>query len=362
MAQIVEEKPKLRVNWGKLIGGTVLTALAVGCGSFDMYNNVVFGMEKSVPIAGTFVIAAIGLLALPAMAKGRLCTWDVRVWFFVGVCGALSLYAGFKNHMTSQRNHDMAQAAIATSYNQAQDAIKHAENDLALAKVEIANIGEMMGSAELSQALNTATKLYEDNKAICGPVCKDAREKVQKLPDRVAAAKAKEDAQARARDAQARMDREKAKAPAAPKAAGESAQEEALMSILLLLATIVGATFFEQGVAYVREAVAYEMPKKVRVVKKPGTVEKPVDTTARGLPGFIALCKHGDPIAQKDVMASLTAWWHATGQKGDVPSARALGFALGKAGFEKSEDRNRRVQYAIKLPETGLKLVAGLAN
>lgn len=354
-----EIKPKLRIAWGKLAGGTALLLFAVGGGGFDMYNNWMFGLEKSVPIAGTFILAAIGLMALPGLAEGKT---DIRTWFLVGVCGLLCLYAGGKNHMASQRNHDLAQAAVTTRYDQAQAAIKDAEADIRQAKIEIAGVHEILGSEELQrlhhEARERASKESSGDRGGCGRRCRAAEDEAKSYLSRIASAKAKEDAQGRLDAAQARMDAEKAKAPAAPKQAGESAQEETLMAVLLLLVTIVGATFFERGVKEIRAAVDWEVPKKVRASVK--TDAQPVATpAARGLAGFVGLCKHGEFVPIKDAHAVLERWWKVTGQKGEVPAARTLSAAFSKDGFDKRVDRNKRSFFAVKTPDAGLRLVAG---
>lgn len=362
MTLVTEEqtKPKLRIAWGKLAGGTALLLFAVGGGGFDMYNNWMFGLEKSVPIAGTFILAAIGLMALPGLAEGKT---DIRTWFLVGVCGLLCLYAGGKNHMASQRNHDLAQAAITTRYDQAQSAIKDAEADIRQAKAEIAGIDELMGSEELQrlhhEARERANKESSGDRGGCGKRCRAAEDEAKSYLSRIASAKAKEDAQGRLDAAQARMDAEKAKAPAAPKQAGESAQEETLMAVLLLLVTIVGATFFERGVKEIRAAVSWDEPKRAKVVAVKSDAQ-PVSTPAtRGMAGFIGQCKHGEMVPIKEAHASLARWWKLTGQKGEVPKERALSTAFSKGGFEKHLDRNKKAFFAVKTPEAGLKLVAG---
>lgn len=354
-----QPKPKLRIAWGRAAGGAALLLFAGGCGFADLVNNAAFGAEKSYMIAVTFVLAAIGLMALPAMAEGK---HDVRTWFMVVACGAISLFAGYKNHMASQRNHDLSQAAVTTRYEQAQKAIGDAEADIRQVKAEIAGITEMMGSDELQrlhhEARERASKESSGDRGGCGKRCRAAEDEVRGYLSRIASAKAKEDAQGRLLAAQARMDAEKAQAPSAPKQAGESAQEETLMAVLLLLVTIVGATFFERGVKEIRGAVGWEAPGKKRVAP---AVAQPMAIVAgaKGLPAFIGLCKHGEMVPIKEAHASLERWWKLTGQKGEVPKERALSIAFTKAGFEKRLDRNKKAFFAVKAPEAGLRLVAG---
>lgn len=355
-----QPKPKLRVQWPKLIGGASLTALAIWCGLMDLVNNATFGVQKSPTIAGIFIAAAIGLMLLPVMANG----WkDVHAWFMVVVCGIISMFAGFQNHMASQRNHDLEQAAITTRYNQAQAAIVSAEEDARQAKADIAGNGEMMGSEELSRIYAEAkgrrdVEMSADRGAKCGRNCRAAEKLMDETLPRIAAAKAKEDAQGRLDAALARMTAEKSSAPAAPKQAGATAAEETVMAVILLLASIVGATFFERGVKEIKGAVSWEAPGKKRAAP---VASQPMAIVpgAKGLPAFIGLCKHGEMVPIKEAHAALERWWKATGQKGVLPAARTLSAALEKAGFEKQVDRNKRSFFAVKAPEAGLRLVAG---
>lgn len=355
-----EPKPKLRIAWGRMAGGASLTALAVWCGGMDLLNNATFGMQKSMTIAGIFIAAAIGLMLLPVMANG----WkDVHAWFMVVVCGIISMFAGFQNHMASQRNHDLAQAAITTRYEQAQKAIGQADADIVLAKSEISDIREMLGSSELQRIYDEAKarrdqEMSADRGAKCGRNCRAAEKLMDDTLARIASAKAKEAAQDRLDAAMVRMASEKSNAPAAPKQASASATEETVMAVILLLASIVGATFFERGVKELNGAWNWEAPKKARAA--PAQAVAILKTpAANGVAGFVGLCKHGDMIPIKEAHAALERWWKATGQKGPCPAARTLSAALEKAGFEKQVDRNKRSFFAVKTPEAGLRLVAG---
>lgn len=357
--QEAEPKPKLHVQWGPMTSGLLTAGFALGCGGADLINNAIFGWQKGGLIAAGFVIAAIGLMGLPAKARGL---HDVPVWLMVAACGALSLFAGYKNHTANQRNFDLAQAAITTRYNQAQDAIRNAEEDARQAKAEIAGIAEMMGSEELQrlhdEAKARAEKESSGDRGGCGRRCRAAEDEAKGYLSRIASARAKEDAQGRLEASIARMNREKASAPAAPKQAGESDHEEMIMAFLLLLVTVIGATFFERGFKEIKGAISWEAPKRQRVAAK---TDAPVASTpaARGLAGFIGLCKHGEMVPIKEAHAALERWWKATGQKGVLPAARTLSSALEKAGFEKQVDRNKRSFFAVKAPEAGLRLVAG---
>lgn len=334
-----QPKPKLRIAWGRAAGGAALLLFAGGCGFADLVNNAAFGAEKSYMIAVTFVLAAIGLMALPAMAEGK---HDVRTWFMVVACGAISLFAGYKNHMASQRNHDLAQAAVTTRYEQAQKAIGDAEADIRQAKAEIAGIAEQMGSEELQrlhhEARERASKESSGDRGGCGKRCRAAEDEVRGYLSRIASAKAKEDAQGRLLAAQARMDAEKAQAPSAPKQAGESAQEETLMAVLLLLVTIVGATFFERGVKEIQGALSRDVPGKKRAAPVERKLAVVAEAPAPGkkksdMDGFLdswTETSEGPPLQAGEFYKCLVAHWAQHHPGKNVPTTTALGRALGE--------------------------------
>lgn len=335
-----QPKPKLRVQWPKLIGGSSLTVLAIWCGGMDLLNNATFGMQKSLTIAGIFIAAAVGLMLLPVMANG----WkDVHAWFMVVVCGIISMFAGFQNHMASQRNHDLEQAAITTRYNQAQAAIVSAEEDARQAKADIAGNGEMMGSEELSRIYAEAkgrrdVEMSADRGAKCGRNCRAAEKLMDETLPRIAAAKAKEDAQGRLDAALTRMTAEKSSAPAAPKQAGATAAEETVMAVILLLASIVGATFFERGVREIGGAVSWEAPGKKRAAPVERKLSVVAEAPAPGkkksdMDGFLdswTEASEGPPLQAGEFFKCLVAHWAQHHPGKNVPTTTALGRALGE--------------------------------
>lgn len=333
-----QDKPKRLIKWGVLTKGSFAVAFAVGCAGVDVYNNAIFGFEKSLPIAVAFIAAGVGLAALPFMSKGHR---DYQVWGLVVVCALVSAFAGYKNHMASQRNHELAEKAITDRYNEARKAIEAAEKRYKAASAEVAGIAEQSGSAELQIALDAATKLYDDNKSSCGPVCKDARGKMQTLPERIGQAKAREDAQKRANEAWADMQAEKAKAPAQARAVSDNATEEAAMAALLIALTIIGATCLHRGFEDVHAGWQGEIvkPKKPMTLKKAEAVAvQAVAEKKNDIKAYIQNCLEPGTKAtsSSDIYADFCAWWamHNPGQK--VPTTTMFGTAMGKA-YSKSK-------------------------
>jgi hypothetical protein len=353
------DKPKRQIKWGQLAQGISVCTLALTCAGADIYNNAVFALEKSAVIAIAFVVAGAGLVLLPTMAKGR----DIIIAFLVLVCGGLSLFAGYQNHMTSQRNHDLAEKAITERYGQSLKAIKAAEAAYHKAEADVEKISETTGSAELKVALDAASKLYEDNKAACGPVCKKAQKEMETLPDRIGKAKAKEDAQKRMSDALARWNSEKASAPKQAKAAGVSAAEENIMAVLLLLLTIGGATLTHRGWHLITTSVVIVMPAKIKrdPVAKPVVkqIAAPVET-ADGLKEFIAQCvtpTEGEPTTStSSAHAALEDWWRIRQKGKPCPTAKAFGDAMTVAGIKRKKVKGR-IHYQARLEKQHLMVV-----
>lgn len=347
---IVAEKPKRHIRLGMLAEGGLGLAFALACVGMDIYNNAVFGFEQSPAIAGLFIIGGVGLAYLPGLVK----SWtDVQAILLVVVCGVMTLFAGYQNHMASQKNHALANSATTERYNAAQDAIKAADKAYREAKSEAAGIAEQSGYDELKIAYDAASKLYEDNKALCGPICRDARDQVKLLPDRMGKAKAKADAQKRADEAWARMEREKQAAPAQAKASGVTEQEEQVMAILLLLLSVVGATMAHRSYATLRGAfVEAPAPKPVRVAAK-----KAVSVVEMGqkekLDACLATCTaeaSDGPLVGSDKFRVMVAdYWRAHHNGEPVPSQKAIGQAMA-ARYKRGKDpKSGKIGYHARI-------------
>jgi hypothetical protein len=347
------EKPKRHVKWGQFSEGACSVAFALACGGVDIYNNAAFGMEKNGAIAAMFVVAGFGLVYLPGTVKNRL---DIQALGLVVVCAAMTLFAGYQNHMASQKNHTLADAAVTERYNAAQTAIKAANDDYTKAKAEFEGIAETSGYDELKIAYDAAIKLYEDNKDSCGPICKDARDQIKLLPDRMGKAKAKADAHVRVTEALARMASEKGKAPKQAKAAGVSEREEEVMAILLLLLSVVGATMAHRGYRQMTSAftdapapkVKREPAKKVAAATEMGQrekLEKCLDTCTSEAPD--------GPLVGSDKFRQMVHdYWRAHHPSEPVPSQRAIGGMMGKEykNYRKGKDtKTGNIGYFAKI-------------
>ena len=90
------------------------------------------------------------------------------------------------------------------------------------------------------------------------------------------------------------------------------------------------------------KAAAGTMPR-VTVTLRP--------TVGMQLLEFVRACKPShDIVPAKAIYECMVNWWKATGQVGDIPSARRLSFALLDAGIKRFFDRNKCAFYGISLP------------
>lgn len=349
------------IDWNKGLGGLATAGFALFCGWLDITNNATFAADKSTVITGLAYAAGAGLLLFPTQARGRR---DIMVWIMVGVCGAITLFAGYHNHMTAQGDADRRRAAQTNRHAQSQAAITRLTAELTSAAAERDSIAEPMGAAQLQAIYDEAKErrgleVTPDRGGKCGDRCKAAEKTMAATLPRIADATARERAGARADAIAAELKRERAGAPAQALTAGATAGEETLMAMLWLMLSVGGAAFFDRGIVQIRasrQPVIAPPVKRERTAKAPAApsvapavAPKPA-APAYGLPGFLAQCTKGPEVPQKDVLDALHNWWRATAQTGAPPSQRALGIALKNAGFEKSEDRKRRVLYAIKVP------------
>jgi hypothetical protein len=353
-------KPKRQIKWGQLGDGAFALTVGLTCAGADIYNNVVFTVDKSTAMAVIFVAAGFGLALLPGLARGG---WrDFQVWAIVAICGGLCLLAGYKNHMTSQRNHDLLEAGITERYNQAQAAIKAAEDDYRVAKAAEEAIAETMGSAELKVIVDAKGETIKSECAVRGPKCRKAEDDREAYAKRLGDAKAKEAAQARMSDALARMEREKAAAPAQAKAASASAEEEQIMAVLLLLFTVIGATLTHRGQHLIKASFVTIPEPKAKRESAPKPVAKPVAPieATDGLKEFIGqavTATEGEPTTSaKDAYAAMCSWWAVRQAGKPCPKEKAFGDAMTVAGIKRKKVKGR-IHYQAKLEKQHLLVV-----
>lgn len=383
-----QEPPTRRIT--RLALGTGLIAMALAFAVADMFDNYVFGAQRSAVIGWLFVLAALGLLIIP-VALDEFRKWQ-GVLIVVGVlCLGISFMAGMANNLNAQASRALALREENARLDDARRALASAEDDLRAAKRDRDAIAELGASTDLQRQHDAArdardAEMNDERRGkTCGKACRDAEALMKALAPRITDAKAKEAARERVAEAEARASAARVSLPetrqsvqreaevlagfiGAPVAAVASVWDF-MVALLTVLAKIIGPMMSGPGAWLIRtsrepvpepEAKPQPKPKPARpsatseaaarVVR--GMTNTPAPPPKVGLAGFIEACRPGPLIPQKDVASALSRWWHATGQEGDIPAPRTLGLALVGAGFERTtQGRNKVPHYAIQLPQ-----------
>lgn len=379
-----QPKPKLRIAWGKLVPGGILAVIVSATVVADIWNNAGYAYVSMGPGAA-LIAGAVGLMVGLAPLVAYFIGWDTALraasGFCTVACVMFALFAyGEKNgaQQGAKARAGMSMADADAARQEARDARAEAAGIKEIASVR--DLEALQASAKSSLDSATAAAKKQGIECIQSKRCRKERDSLDQVTERLGKARAKAEAIERAEKAEQRVSTAKSEVKeAGPIAANAMAsqasawfsldvrtteQQFALIMMLVLVGSTLSLAFLgEHATKLMVEAFRQETPKPVRV-SRPGVVKpaEPVALTpsAKGLPGFLALCKHGEPTLQKDIREAVDRHWVTTKQTGPIPSDRALGMALVKHGFEKIVDRQKRVSYAIKLPETVLKLVAGL--
>lgn len=368
-----QPKPKLRVQWPKLIGGVTLAVMVLWALKVDLGNNWSYGNTISHEAALVAALCAFGVAALPIVAQlyGR---WTLILQGATAACVAGTIACAFLAYKDKQNAELMARSGKQATYANAQRDADAAREEAKQAREEANKISEPASVADLEDMAARARKTHQDAEnfakgqgLICArnKRCREASTALDGVSERLGKARMKQAELERAGRAEERVNKLKVEAKDGPADAGTFAHGGVLsiVNALFIAATVMIGLLGEQAIALVQGAFTWDQPKPVKLARSP-VVKKaePValTPTAKGLPGFLALCKHGEQTPQKDIREAVDRYWVTTKQPGPPPSDRALGMAIVKHGFEKVVDRQKRVSYAIKLPDTGLKLVAGL--
>ena len=376
--QEAEPKPKLHVQWGKLIPGGILAVIVTATVVADIWNNAGYAYVSMGPGAA-LIAGAVGLMVGLAPLVAYFIGWDTALrsasGFCTVACVMFALFAyGEKNgaQQGAKARAGMSMADADAARQEARDARAEAAGIKEIASVRDLEALQASAKASLDSASVAAKK--QGIECIQSKRCRKERDSLDQVTERLGKARAKAEAIERAEKAEQRVSAAKIEVKeAGPVAANAMAsqasawfsldvrtteQQFALIMMLVLVGSTLSLAFLgEHATKLMVEAFRQEAPKPVRV-SRPGVV-KPAEPAARGLAGFIGLCKHGEMVPIKEAHASMLRWWKLTGQKGEPPSERALSIAFNKAGFEKQLDRNKKAFFAVKVPEAGLRLVAG---
>lgn len=379
-----QPKPKLHIAWGKLVPGGILAVIVSATVVADIWNNAGYAYGSMGPGAAV-VAGAIGLMVGLAPIIAFFIGWDTALRSAAGCCTIacvlFALFAYGEKNGAQQGAKVMAGMSMAdadTARQEARDARAEASRIAEVGSVR--DLEALQASAKASMDSASAAAKKQGIECIQSKRCRKERAELDQVTERLGQARAKADAIERAEKAEGRLASAKTEAreagPASANALASIAsswfhlevrtteQQFAFIMMLVLIGSTLSIAFLgEHAAQLLSGAFVTDQPKPVKAVRSP-VVKKaePValTPTAKGLPGFLALCKHGEQTPQKDIREAVDRYWVTTKQPGPPPSDRALGMAIVKHGFEKVVDRQKRVSYAIKLPDTGLKLVAGL--
>ena len=93
------------LGWrAQLARGIALMALACGCAVIDIINNYAYGIAVSPVLAGLMVFAAIGVVAIPAIAGDRIRSW----YYFLPTAAAVAMTVWCAYHAYSSKQTDLA--------------------------------------------------------------------------------------------------------------------------------------------------------------------------------------------------------------------------------------------------------------
>jgi hypothetical protein len=357
-------QPKKQIKWGDALLGLVIFLPGLAGAGFDLYNNWLFGLDKSFAIAGTLGIGAIGLVTFPMAIK----SWkDAHFIGLTVLCAVLCVFAGYQNHTASEENHALAQAAITERYEAGERAIGKAEDEYRKAKDAAEAIKEPLGSAELQ-------KLYDDAKdqrdketsaergGRCGTNCRAAEKVMNATLPRIGDAKAKEAAKAAMDDALGRIKEETDKQPQQAKAAGMSHGERTFFAIVLLLVSVSVATGTHRGWHYLANCVVTIPAPKPRPERKPTAAKPdaaPVET-GDGLREFISqgvTATEGEPtVSTAKAYEEMGNWWRVRQNGKPIPSKKAFGDAMTEAGIKRKKVGGK-IHYQARLEKQHLLVV-----
>ena len=355
-------RQKRKLCLGNLAAGTLSAGLALWAIKVDATNNYHFGLEYAgEEAAQLLVLAAAALAVVPMLAAAAPKGWDkiLRIVFWgsviATVIAAVNAY-GVKQGATI----DAAKGAK-DRYEQAQQDRDQARRDLVEAKAAAAAIAETVPAAELQ-------KLYDDAKARrdaeandpkrgakCGENCRKAEAEMNTYSPRIATARAKDIALARADQAQARIDAAKVESSGGPKDqtpiakaiaawTGTTAEDAAgkialVMAVMMITISVSAGLIFDHAFQAIRKGLGFgqaSAPAPVQASAPDRTEER----AARKLAMLAAMSSveridhfvmtiakpliEVKPMTAKALYEELVQWWHERLPGVAAPSQRQL--------------------------------------
>ncbi len=293
-----------------IVTGATLALLACAAAGVDLANNYAFGITISPMFAAVTVIAAIGVIVIPAVATILGWCWLKRIATAAVV--AMTVWCAWNAYGTSQGNSALAAQTRQEQYLKAVDKEKRAKAVLASIKEvgTVTQLGNLAAKADANLA-EAETTSGRDCKKPHSQACKRA-EATKKLAEQDATLAHERLSQAEARD-KAEADLAKAEAKSATGAALVR-EESPVLTWLGILLTQAMALLGGEGAALIGSSVRARTERAPKA-KKPAAPSGPKGGTKEPLPAnVIPLSKH-----------SVKAWLDgATQGGGDLRGGEAL--------------------------------------
>ncbi len=217
--------------------GAIGVMLAIAAGVFDLINNVTFGIAISPVLAGVMVLAAVGVIYIPAAAAAR--GWTKLYLAGIVIALGMTTYAGYNAYSSGQQTNTLAAQTVQANYKKAEEKRNRALEVLNSVKVTgtAKELGILAAKADANLAEADATS-KRDCKKPRSEVCKIATE-AKKQADAEAKRAHERLSQAEARD-EAKADLAEAEAKAA---SGQAIvhEENRVMELLALALTQIMA-------------------------------------------------------------------------------------------------------------------------
>lgn len=212
------------VGWRiRLVVGIALAAIAALAVRVDIINNYSYGVTISEELATVMVLAALCVIVLPVVAS--LTHWNAFLRTSTALFVALTVWAAANAYSNKQGANIRAAEGAQQRYEDAQKDAETARKEAADARKEAAVITETGSASELADMIKQAqvkvdglTSRAADIGRACAlyKPCNEADSDLRILRDRLGKAKSKEEALARAKEADAKVKQAKGEAKDGP--------------------------------------------------------------------------------------------------------------------------------------------------
>jgi hypothetical protein len=356
-AQQKETPGKRKLCLASLAAGAIGASLAAWALKIDATNNFHLGAQFSPEAAQGMIMAAIGVGVIPVLAV--LNGWDrwLRITWTFAV--ALTIIAAVASYIDRQGNDISAKQGAHDRYQQAQADAAAARKDLAEAKAEAAAISEGAAVADLMEIVKRERELAQvesKDRGGRGKLAKAHEDAEKAALDRVPAARAKEAATDRAKQAQARLDAAQGETKAGPvnqnplalaiaEATGQKPEDAArlmasLISVILISMTVTMGMLVDASAKLIRKGLGFGQPGQPKPEESPAPPQTDEHRAARKLAmlasmsdderldHFVATVARpfvaAKPITAKELYRILAEWWIERLPGVATPSQRKL--------------------------------------